>query len=134
MKSSIRTLIFLLCLPAFSAFAAPSLNNVGIGLYSDLRQDYFYGAINTDFSSVDPKALIRYTGAKQLEIRVLVKSLSKRKFYKLFSEMIAISNSDKVFENNALDIAQFTGMLKGKLFKGDQILIDNFLYANHQKD
>lgn len=120
-----KFVILLLFLLPCDIFALDGLNLAGVGLYSDLRAKYYYGALYTEVDSVKPADIISSEGRTRMEIRVVADDISKRRFYKLMNEMIAISNSGKTIEYHAHDIRQFTNLLDGKLEYGDHIIIDN---------
>ena len=107
------------------AIANSNMHMTGVGLYSDLRAEYFYGALYTEVDSVKPSAILSTDGAVRMEMKVIAKSISKRRFYKLMNEMIAISNSGKNIEYHANSIIQFTDIVDGKLEAGDHVVIDN---------
>lgn len=107
------------------ALANSNMHMTGVGLYSDLRAEYFYGALYTEVDSVKPSAILSTDGAVRMEMKVIAKSISKRRFYKLMNEMIAISNSGKNIEYHANSIIQFTDIVDGKLEAGDHVVIDN---------
>lgn len=117
MKRVVIVIIWSL-LSTFS-FASVDLNLTGVGLYSDLRAKYFYGALYTDIDSTNPSEILSSDGRIRMEIRVIAEDISKRRFYKLMNEMIAISNSVKNIEYHAHDILNFTSLLDGKLEYGD---------------
>lgn len=118
-----RILLVLVWLPAVAM--ANTQSPIGIGLYSELKKGYFYGALYCELETQDESLLMSYKGFKQLEMRIAVDSISPRKFRKLFNNMIAISNPSSVYEKHGNDIVRFTEILKDKLVMGDQIIVNN---------
>ncbi|NVK37929.1 MAG: TonB family protein [Gammaproteobacteria bacterium] len=118
-------IVLIMGLLSFQAFASGDMILTGVGLYSDLRAKYFYGALYTDINSINPSEILSNDGQTRMEIRVVAEDISKRRFYKLMNEMVAISNSVKNIEYHAHDILNFTSLLDGKLEFGDQVVIDN---------
>ncbi len=105
------------------SLAVSPLNMTGVGSYSDLRAGYFYGALYTEIDSVNASDILASKGAIRMEMKILAKSISKRRFYKLMNEMIAISNNVAELEYHAANIVQFTGLVEDKFYRGDHIVI-----------
>jgi len=108
-----------------AALANGGMNMTGVGSYSDLRAGYFYGALYTEIDSVNASEILASKGATRMEMKILANSITKRRFYKLMNEMIAISNNVAELEYHAANIIQFTGLVEDKFHRGDHIVIDN---------
>jgi protein TonB len=121
------TIMKIILLVLLGAISFKSLSNeltlVGIGLYKELSADYYYGALYANYAQNIDDILNPFT-AKKLVLRITKKRVSARRFYRLWNQTIAINNSEEDLITYAGDILSFTYLLKSRLYRGDEIVIE----------
>jgi len=95
----------------------------GIGLYSDLSAKYYYGALYIEDASLDADEIVASNSDLRMEMRFIADKVSKRRFTKLFNDMIAINNSGKTIRQFTDEILDFTQTVQGDLLYGDRMEI-----------
>jgi len=116
-------LVFLsIILPAKLIAAEWVLN--GIALHQELNTDYFLAGLYLPVSSNDANEILAMKGQKRMEMRVTFDNFSPRKFAGLWRDSIVINNSPADVDKYGPDMLRFASVMKGKLVRGDQVVID----------
>ena len=114
----IRFFAFTICLATASfAHAAPLIN--GVAIHSELGQESFIGALYTTTFASQARDILIAQEEKQIQVRVLAKRISSRRFKRMWIEGLAINASAGELETQSRNMAKFSNMLKVTLVKGD---------------
>ncbi len=106
-----------LILISLSASAKTLIN--GISVHSELGQESFIGALFTTNLSSDSKGILLAQEEKQLQVRILAKRISARRFKRMWIEGLAINASAAELQAQSQNMANFSNMLKVSLRRGD---------------
>ena len=101
--------------------ATPYLS--GVGIYKELSEDYYYGAIYSDYDGATADDLLSDSVTTRLVLRVAAKHLTQRRFNKLWSHALAINNSWADLEKYDDDIVSFSMLVKKRLLRGDEMVM-----------
>jgi len=106
----------LLCFSAPS-FSASLIN--GLSVHSELGQESFIAGLFVTTPSTDAREILLSDTDKQIQVRVLAKRLSARRFKRMWIEGMAINASPSDLEKQAQNMAKFSNLLKVTLTEGD---------------
>lgn len=106
-----------LLLPFVASAAANFLN--GVAVHTELGKDQFVGGLFVSTVSSDARSVILANEDKRIEVRVIPKRLSSRRFKRMWIEGMAINASPDELARHAQHMADFSNMLKIKLTSGD---------------
>lgn len=116
---------FLLCAFLLSTSSAlAQLDLQAIGLYKDLGQDEFYGAVYMN-SAPSASSLNNHEVEKQLEFRIIKSKISNSSFNRSLAQAISINNKRDDLARNQKAIIEFTKALEWDLVKGDSLVISS---------
>lgn len=110
-------LIFIGLSAAAISRAEPLLN--GVAIHEELGKEQFIAGLYTSTLSSSPNEILISREDKQIQVRVLAKRFSSRRFKRMWIEGMAINASPTELEKHAKNMATFTNMLKLKLTSGD---------------
>jgi len=110
-------LVLLFIVSINQAHSATLIN--GIARHSELGQESFIGALFTSSPSDSARDIILSDEEKELQVRVLTKRLSARRFRRMWIEGLAINASAGELEKHSENMAKFSNMLKVTLTRGD---------------
>jgi len=96
----------------------------GVALHQELNTDYFLAGLYLPAFSNDPVEILAMKGSKRMEMRVAFDNFSPRKFAGLWRDSIVINNSPADVEKYGPEMLRFASVMKGKLVRGDQVIID----------
>ncbi|MGI9281021.1 MAG: TonB family protein [Endozoicomonas sp.] len=119
-----RLLLPLLLFLCQSAQAESSLRLKGIGLYTELTASYYYGALYSSASGNRDQDILADGVQNRIAMRVSADQLKPRRFYKLWNSTLVINNSASDLEFFSNEVVDFTTLLKGRLIKGDELVIE----------
>ncbi len=121
--SMLVKLVFLAILSfAMRTYADPLLN--GVATHSELGKEQFVAGLFTTTLSTSANSILSSQENKRLQVRVLAKQLSSRRFRRMWIEGMAINSSPSELEKHARDMANFSNMLKIKMISGDIFTVD----------
>ena len=118
----IASLLMLVLAPIKTLAAELVLN--GVALHQELNTDYFLAGLYLPAVSNDAAEILAMKGQKRMEMRVTFDNFSPRKFAGLWRDSIVINNSPADIEKFGPDILRFASVMKGKLVRGDQVVIE----------
>jgi len=119
-----RIILFVVLCCVFSVSNSEDLHLIGVGEYKELSSTYYYGALYSDSLKGGAKSFLDSASNNKLVMRVIKDKISPRRFYRLWSQTLAINNTENDLNKYEDDILSFTYMLKGNLKKGDEITIE----------
>lgn len=119
---SVMSLLVLVLAPIKTLAAELVLN--GVALHQELNTDYFLAGLYLPVASNDAAEILTMKGQKRMEMRVTFDNFSPRKFAGLWRDSIVINNSPADIEKFGPDILRFASVMKGKLVRGDQVVIE----------
>ena len=108
-----------------SLSVAADLKMNGIASYQELNKEYYVGALFLEEPLKTVEEISAYNKRKQMKLLVTAARWSVRLWQQQWQNNIAINN--KIISNDPKlqqDLAFFTSFLKGKLIKGDELVID----------
>ncbi len=119
-------LAFLTLLTILSTLSiAADLKVNGIASYQELNKEYYIGALFLEDSLSTVEEITAYKERKQMKLLVTASRLSARLWQQQWQNNIAINNEILIDEPKLQqDLEFFTSFLKGKLVKGDELVID----------
>ncbi len=126
-----RTLYAVLCGCVFvlllrtGTIQAQELQLNGIAIHSELRTDFYIGALYVSVPKSSADELLNAEQDRRMVLRVLASRWSARSFDQHWTQSILINNEQDALSKFADTILDFTGSVKGKLVSGDEVLIDN---------
>ncbi len=94
----------------------------GFAKYSEFDEDLYIGALYLTSPSDNPAA-IRRSVPKRMEIKIVPRKLSYRRFGNLLIKSAAINNAPQVLVDNADAMESFLGWFKGNLTNGDHLVL-----------
>lgn len=97
----------------------------GIAIYSELRTDFYIGALYTSVPKNSSDELLNSEQDRRMVLRILASRWSARSFDQHWTQSILINNESEDLSRFADTILDFTGILGGKLVSGDEIILDN---------
>lgn len=115
---------FIFCLAPINLASADELKHLSTFSYTEYNKPVFIGEFHSSAGPVDTDALL--TGSKPFEMRLLVesRSLSSRRFKKLWLEGVAINNPSSKLQLVNKDLARFSNLFKGRLLNGDSFQVN----------
>ena len=116
-------LIWGLALCSLSSYAAPLTLN-GLSKYSELRRDFYIGALYLETATDSEQQIFNNKQAMRMVIRVSNKRWSPRSFEQHWTQSILINNEEETLSVYADSILAFTALTKEPLTTGDEIIID----------
>jgi len=119
-----RIILFVVLYGVFSVSNSEDLHLIGVGEYKELSSTYYYGALYSDSLKEDEELILDRSSNKKMVMRVVKDKISPRRFYRLWSQTLAINNTVNDLNEYEDDILSFTYMLKGNLKRGDEITIE----------
>ena len=99
-----------------------SLN--GLSTYVQLRDDYYIGGLYLETLNSDAEAITYSSGAKRMELRVVIDKWSPRRFAQQWNQLLLINNDSESINNFSDEILSFLDLPKDDLIAGDKITID----------
>ena len=111
----------LLCVTLTSPLLAQELLLNGISTFSRLKIDYYITALYLPETSNNTETILEMPGVKRMEMRVLTRRLSSRKFSEIWNTAINLNNPPSIVSASQKDILTFTSTVKKKLTTGDKI-------------
>ncbi len=96
----------------------------GVGVYKELSEEYYYGAVYSDFDGADADTLLSSVTEKKLVLRIAASHITPRRFYKLWSQALAINNSIEDIQKYDSEMVAFATVTRGRLKRGDEIIIE----------
>lgn len=120
-----KVTLFLTLLYSYHTIAEPSLN--GVATHAELGKEQFIGGLFTTTLTESSITILTADEPKKLQVRVLAKQLSSRRFKRMWIEGMAINASPAELERHAQNMAKFSNMLKIKLIFGDIFTVDRTL-------
>lgn len=96
----------------------------GIGSYTQLRKEFYIGALYLTEKSNDPKSIHENGTSKRMALKVMAKRWSPRRWSLQWQNDIAINNTAQGSSNLTDHLLTFTGFLDDNLIRGDEITID----------
>ena len=106
---------------------AQDLQLNGMAVHSELRRDYYIGALFVAVPNSASEDLLISEQDKQMVLRVLAPRWSARSFEQHWTQSILINNNEEDLANFAESVLSFTGSVDGKLVHGDEVIISNKL-------
>ncbi|MGI9275239.1 MAG: TonB family protein [Endozoicomonas sp.] len=119
-----RLLIPVLFVFSLTAKAEESLRLAGVGFYTELSASYFYGALYTSADDNDASAILADGIRNRIAMRISARQLKPGRFFKLWNSTLAINNSGAELERYSDEVVDFTMLLKGRLSRGDEVVIE----------
>lgn len=104
------------------AVAANAADLEGIGVFETLNQPWFITALYSDSDPVVARADGR--PAQRLELKVVEKKISARKFAQLWTDALAVVQSPANLAKIDADLVRFTSVVRGELKEGDHIVLE----------
>lgn len=105
--------------------AEPGTPNLsGIAAFEQLRKEYYIGALYLGWPGHDTATIMAMPGKRQMELRVTADRWPALRFAQMWNQAITINADSATLNANALDILAFTGIPKGDLLEGDQLVIE----------
>ncbi len=131
-SSSLFIFLFLLSIQASISKAATTaelsngqtLELIGIGIYQELRNDIYVGALYGPPGFTDTEQLKDPNIAKRMSIRFVV-PYSNRKLARHWKERMAMNNSRSEWQPLTREIVNFSKLFKRELVVGDELVIDH---------
>ncbi len=121
--ANLAFLILSLGLSTLSVASALQIN--GITTYKELNKEYYIAALLLEDIKTTRPAIESYKKHKQMKLLVTASRWSARLWQQQWQNNIAINNAIITNDHQLqYDLEFFTGFLKGKLVKGDEITID----------
>ncbi|MFY0642520.1 MAG: TonB family protein [Bermanella sp.] len=116
----------LLCILLFTSIVQVSfsLELNGIGSYTQLRKEFYIGALYLTEKSDDPNIILASGTSKRMALRVTTKRWSPRRWSLQWQNDIAINNTAQGGSELTNHLLTFTGFLDDNLIKGDEITVD----------
>ena len=110
---------FIFCLSPLNLANADQLKHQSTFSYTEFNKPVFIGELHSLEGPVDTEILL--TGSQPFEMRMLVeaRSLSSRRFKKLWLEGVAINSPTNILQLVNKDLARFSNLFKGRLLSGD---------------
>lgn len=96
----------------------------GIGSYTQLRKEFYIGALYLTEKSDDPKVILSSGTSKRMALKVTTKRWSPRRWSLQWQNDIAINNTAQGSSELTDHLLKFTGFLDDNLIKGDEITVD----------
>ncbi len=118
----VKLVFFAILSFATRTYADPLLN--GVATHSELGKEQFVAGLFTTTLSTSANSILSSQENKRLQVRVLAKQLSSRRFRRMWIEGMAINSSPSELEKHARDMANFSNMLKIKMISGDIFTVD----------
>ena len=124
MKKTISTLILftLILFGANASFGSTLLN--GVAIHNELGKDQFVGGLYTSNLRTSARSILLSQETKKIEVRILANRFSSRRFKRMWIEGMAINSSPAELEKHSQHMAEFSNLLKIKLIRGDNFVID----------
>lgn len=97
----------------------------GIAIHSELRTDFYIGALYTSVPKSNADELLNSEQDRRMVLRILASRWSARSFDQHWTQSILINNESEDLSRFADTVLDFTGILGGKLVSGDEIILDN---------
>ena len=125
-KSLWEKLTFLTLLMGLNSVSlSADLKINGIANYQELNKEYYIGALLLEDPLTTESEITAYKDRKQMKLLVTASRWSARLWQQQWQNNIAINNNILTDEPRLQqDLAFFTSFLKGKLIKGDELVID----------
>jgi len=112
----------LLC--ALSAFAQSGEHLNGMAAFSQLRKEYYIGALYLGWPGRDAAAIAGMPGKKRMELRITADRWPPLRFAQQWNQLILINNDSGLLNANVMDVLAFTGIPKADLVEGDHLVIE----------
>ncbi len=113
----IKVSFFIIFSFSYRASAEPSLN--GVATHAELGKEQFIAGLYTTTLTDSSITILTSDEPKKLQVRVLARQLSSRRFKRTWIEGMAINASPAELERHAQNMAKFSNMLRIKLIEGD---------------
>ncbi|MFK8021856.1 MAG: TonB family protein [Pseudomonadales bacterium] len=110
-----------------ATISAQELQLNGMAIHSELRRDYYIGALFVAVPNSSSEDLLSSEQDKQMVLRVLAARWSARSFEQHWTQSILINNDEEDLANFAESVLRFTGSVGGKLVNGDEVIISSKL-------
>ena len=104
--------------------AGSTLELNGVGVHSELRNEWFLNALYLTTKSDDDEEVVTSPGVKRMELRVLADSLSGRRLKRFWIERIKNNNEASNVLANAKSVRDFATLMDQDLVAGDIVTID----------
>ncbi|RDX37478.1 energy transducer TonB [Kangiella sp. HD9-110m-PIT-SAG07] len=136
MKKLIQIISFTFAAVALSTFSAAStaaeqstvagttLELNGLGVHSELRNEWFLNGLYLVSKTDDSDEVINSSGAKRMELKVLADNLSGRRLKRFWIERIKNNNEASSVLANAKSVRDFATVMDNDLVNGDTVTID----------
>ncbi len=98
--------------------SASSIIN-GLAIHSELGQESFIAGLFTSTPSTDALEILLSDTDKQIQVRVIAKRLSARRFKRMWIEGMAINASGTDLSRQSQNMATFSNLLRVTLVEGD---------------
>lgn len=98
----------------------------GVALYEELGEPYYYGALSVKTPSSDSQNHLVNEAHRRMELRIVAKKISPRRFSKFWNESIATNNKETVLALFQKHIQRFLMIMKDDVIEGDRLVIEAF--------
>lgn len=93
----------------------------GVAQYSDLKTDYYIGALELASKSSDASEILANTGSQKLTLRIK-EEWSPRRFKRLWQDAILLNNDQQLLISENQNIELFLSLPKAYLLPGDELI------------
>lgn len=122
-----RNLIFRALFVLFFILSNQASANIplnGLSVHQDLGKEQFIAGLYSDNLTTDADSILSSSSPAAMELRVVAKRLSRRRFNRMWIEGSSINNPGSVLTAQADNMVKFTGLFKKKLVAGDHVRIE----------
>lgn len=98
----------------------------GVALYEELGEPYYYGALSVKTPSNAIKDHLVSKAHRRMELRIVAKKITPRRFSKLWNEAIATNNKESALALFQKQIQRFLMIMQDNLVEGDRLVIEAF--------
>lgn len=112
---------------ALVIYAGPALGATemnALASYKRFGQEQFIVGVFSELGKADETAILKSSGSKALELRIVDDRIFPRRFQRMWIEGLAINCSDGELEKHASSMANFSNMLNVQLRAGDIFRIE----------
>lgn len=118
-KHIVFSLVCFVCQLSNAAVYEPPA--IGFAEYVELGQEQFVVSLNAESFDLASDQSFSLRGRQQINLKVSAARLSPRKLLRFFIQGAAVNNDTSRLKNNAIHMASFAALIKGRLKKGDHL-------------